>query len=429
MDRPVDASSLEERSLEERTAHVTAREAIALLGVRLPTLYAYVSRGWVRSIPGPRRRGRLYARADLDRLKARHDARAGHAAVAVDALRWGEPVLDSAITRIDREGTFYRGHSVSALANEDVPFESVAELLWRGDMPAERARPSWRADGLGRASAKIATALRQSGTGEPLLRLMLAIPVFASADAQPAASTTDVECARARTLLVRLRSVPGIEDRTRRDRALAAPTMARGVLEAFGARKGREAERAVNRCLVVCADHELNASTFAARVAASAGCNLYACIGAALAVLSGSLHGGVSNEVAALVEKIGSPDRARSFVSERSRLGEHIPGFGHRLYPDGDPRAAVLLALAHANARRDVRVATLLAVIDAMRALGREPPNLDAGLVAVAFTLGLPAGAASVLFALGRTVGWVAHVIEQRSSAYVIRPRARYVGV
>jgi citrate synthase len=404
MDRPLDTSSLEERPLEERTAHVTAREAIALLGVRLPTLYAYVSRGWVRSIPGPRRRGRLYARADLDRLKARHDARAGHAAVAVDALRWGEPVLDSAITRIDREGTFYRGHSVSALANEDVPFESVAELLWRGDMPAERARPSWRADGLGLASSRIATALRQSGSGDPLLRLMLAIPVFAGADSDRAASSTDVECARARTLLVRLRCVPGIADRTRRERALAASTMARGVLEAFGARKGREAERAVNRCLVVCADHELNASTFAARVAASAGCNLYACIVAALAVLSGSLHGGVTDQVAALVEGVGSPDRARSFVTERTRLGD-------------------------SNARRDVRVATLLAVIDAMRALGREPPNLDAGLVAVAFTLGLPAGAASVLFALGRTVGWVAHVIEQRSSAYVIRPRARYVGV
>jgi len=176
-------------------------------------------------------------------------------------------------------------------------------------------------------------------------------------------------------------------------------------------------------------DHELNASTFASRVAASAGCNFYACIGAALAVLSGTLHGGVTDEVMAFVEAIGSPDRARSVVTERSRLGERIPGFGHRLYPDGDPRADVLLALARSTARRDVRVATLLAVVDAMRALGREPPNLDAGLVAVALTLGLPAGAPSVLFALGRTAGWVAHVLEQRKSGYIIRPRARYVGV
>jgi citrate synthase len=230
MDRPVDPSPL-----EERAEHVTAREAIALLGVRLPTLYAYVSRGWVRSVPGPRRRGRLYARADLERLKARHDARAGHAAVAIDALRWGEPVLDSAITRIARDGTFYRGHSVSALADADASFESVAELLWRGELPAARWRPSWRADGFGPAPSKIAAALRQNGTGGPLLRLMLAIPVFAGADSERGVSSVEVECDRARTLLVRLRCLPGFDDRARRERALAAPTMARGVLGAASA--------------------------------------------------------------------------------------------------------------------------------------------------------------------------------------------------
>jgi citrate synthase len=204
--------------------------------------------------------------------------------------------------------------------------------------------------------------------------------------------------------------------------------MAAGVLVALGGRAQSDSVRAINQCLVLCADHELNASTFAARIAASAGCDLYACVSAALAVLTGARHGGMSRVVESMVAEAGSPEGARRFVRERSKQGDLIPGFGHRLYPDRDPRADALLALARerlgSNARRD----TLFALVDAVRAVGREPPTLDVGLVATTRALGLPAGSAAALFAMGRIAGWIAHVLEQREAGYLLRPRARYVG-
>src|SRR3954465_8155906 len=111
---------------------VTAREAAKLLGIKLDSLYAYVSRGLVRSVSGEGRKARLYLKADLDRLRARSDAHRGHAPVAAGALLWGGPVLGSAIPAIDEGGPLYRGFPAARLAADGVPFESVAELLWTG---------------------------------------------------------------------------------------------------------------------------------------------------------------------------------------------------------------------------------------------------------------------------------------------------------
>src|SRR6476659_7056172 len=114
---------------------VDARIAARHLGIAVRSLYAYVSRGQVRSVPGERGRPRLYALADVERLRVRRDARAGHGAVAAGALRWGEPVLDSAITAITPRGPAYRGGLAIDLAARAVPFENVAELLWSDYLP------------------------------------------------------------------------------------------------------------------------------------------------------------------------------------------------------------------------------------------------------------------------------------------------------
>jgi citrate synthase len=425
--RPSAVEGRNERGTEGAD-HVSAREAVALLGVRLPTLYAYVSRGLVASIPGPKRKQRLYRLADLERLKARHDARAGHAAVAAGALRWGEPVLDSAITRIDPDGAHYRGVCAVGLAKEDAAFEAVAELLWRGSLPQGAGRP-WAAPGFGAPAAELAAALSDGGSeADPLLRLAVALPALAGRDPHRTQPSPDAECARARVLMVRLRAALALGHAARLRRALEAPSMAAGVLVALGGRADAESVRAINRCLVLCADHELNASTFAARVAASAGCDLYACVSAALAVLTGARHGGMSRVVEAMVADVGSPEGARRFVEERCRRGELIPGFGHRLYPDRDPRAEALLGFARGPLGPDSRRDTLLALVDAVRTVGREPPTLDVGLVATTRALRLPAGSAAALFAMGRIAGWIAHVLEQREAGYLLRPRARYIG-
>ena len=176
------------------------------------------------------------------------------------------------------------------------------------------------------------------------------------------------------------------------------------------------------------ADHELNASSFTARICASAGGDLYACVLAALATMSGPRHGGECDRFEALVAEAGDARRARAAVAARMRRGDRMHGFGHPLYPAGDPRAAHLIAVARRHGRGVAALRTIDAVIDAVARAGGEPPTLDAGLVAVAVAVGLSPGAAGLVFALGRTAGWIAHVLEQRTEPSLLRPRARYVG-
>ena len=208
--------------------------------------------------------------------------------------------------------------------------------------------------------------------------------------------------------------------------ALAAPDVASGIRRALGA--GGRDTRLLDASLVLCADHELNASSFAARVAASTGADLEACVLAALATFSGPRHGAESMRVQALVAEADRPARARSTLLARVRRGETLPGFGHRLYPAGDPRGTALLALASAQPRHTPQLSTLRALVSEAARLGLGAPTLDVGLLAVAHALRLPPWTGQVLFCVGRSAGWIAHVAEQRSSGELLRPRARYVG-
>jgi citrate synthase len=416
---------VDQHGIDNQPEFIDAQAAIRLLNVRRPTLYAYVSRGMVRTRPGvkraPGRGGRpnLYCRADLLRLKARHDARAGHGVVAAGALRWGEPVLDSALTEITPAGPRYRGRDAVALARAGTRFEAVAELLWTG---ARVAGPRW--------PAPAATRLRglecvPRGT-PPLPSLLAALPLYAlhDRDRRPRAEALEID--RARLLVRALPSLAALGAGARRVAAArAADTMAQATAAALGASGARAATAAwaIERALVLSADHELNVSTFAARIAASAGADLYACATAALATLTGPRHGGVCDRVEALVAEAETPRRARELVRARLGRGEDVPGFAHPFYPAGDPRGALLLETA-----RTLERSPSLRVLEAVVAAMPEPPALDTGLVAIALALGLPSGSAAALFALGRAAGWVAHVLEQRRDDVLLRPRARYVG-
>jgi citrate synthase len=404
-------------------AFLGGAEAAALLGVKRETLYAYSSRGLVRSEPSGHGRARRYRRDDLERLKARHDARAGHGPVAAGALRWGEPVLESALTALDAGGPRYRGHQAVALA-ESASFEAVAELLWSGALPADP--PPWRAGGLGVRTASLA-ALLPAGV-HPLAALAIAVPALGVMDPGRGDFGFDAERRRARTLILRMAALLGFPTDPGRARAGAAQGgVARAVLTGLGAHPTPRSERAVNRALVLLADHELNASAFTVRVAASAQADLYACVSAGLATLSGPRHGGECDRVEALVAEAGAAG-ARVVAIDRGRRGDAVSGFGHPLYPDGDPRASPLLHAARRLAPRCVALRPLFALVAAMRDLGREPPTVDLGLVALALALGLPPGSAAGIFAIGRAAGWVAHVFEQRAAGFLLRPRARYVG-
>jgi citrate synthase len=399
----------------QRRDTLTSREAAQILGVKLETLYAYKSRGLLISVPVEGSRARRFLRADVERLKQRHDARAGHTAVAANALRWGEPVLDTGITRIDAAGPHYRGHSAIALAAEGVPFESVATLLWSGSLPP--SPPAFAARGLRLPIGKLRALLPADAS--PLTAMTLSVAALG------ARSSTEEPGQLIRQLVA---SIPLAADPGRMKLALREPGIASALLVAFGARPRIEAQRLMNMALVLCADHELNPSSFAARLAASTGAGLHACISAALAVFSGPEHGGQCTRLEHLVDAALRTRDPAGFVRRKVAEGEEIPGFRQPLYPAGDPRAAALIAASARVGRKSARARALATIISTLAENGFGYPTIDVGIISATYSLGMGAGAPSAIFAVGRSAGWIAHVMEQRAAGYVLRPRARFVG-
>jgi len=400
-------------------AMLTAAEACALLGIKAQTLYAYVSRGLLRAETHPGRTGKLYARDDIDALLARSRARAGHGPTAASAMRWGDPILDSAITCIQAGEIYYRGYSLRDILRKGASFEQVAELLWSGDLP--KLKVQWPIPLITGGTA--GDNGLQASLSRRLLHRLARLALY---DPEEQDELIDQTLRRARSLIIQAADelFPGA--------TLAPVRLAQRIATAL-ANDRIEAIEAIETALVVSADHELNASTFAARVAASTGADLYASILAALASFSGRHHGLASWEVHAfLTEHPAALNRKRQ-LSIMLESSQQLPGFGHRLYPDGDPRfeplmqkARVLAALTKGEALHWLE--EIESILTLASSMGCPAPNLDFGLVAIAMALGLPRDGASALFFLGRLAGWTAHILEQRQQGFLLRPRARYVG-
>ncbi|HEY4106808.1 MAG TPA: citrate/2-methylcitrate synthase, partial [Polyangiaceae bacterium] len=386
---------------------LSSREASERLGVKLATLYAYASRGLIASVASEAQRGRVYAADDVERLRARHAARSGHGAVAASALRFGEPVLETRISHVSDGKLFYRGHSALELCQSDVGFERVAELLWGGTLPDAEHAANLPARRLTFDHRRLGPFLKSKDTLAKM-SLILAALALSDADRHGASDAAEHTRARAVTRMLATACAP------RSAKISTEQSIAAILLSALGCAPTRANLLGVDRALVLSAEHELNASTFAARIAASTGADLYACLGAAVNTLTGGAHGGMCDRVEALIDLIGTKQRAAHAVRERLARGEQIPGFGHPLYPEGDPRGALLFELAQRQGARSEAARVALALIEAMSAGGHPAVTLDGGLVALCYCLELPRGTAATIFALGRTAGWVAHILEQR---------------
>jgi len=396
---------------------LTAQEAAAELGVTLATLYAYASRGLLHSEPVPGEpRSRRYPAEDVQRLKERKELRKEPERAVPKALHWGAtPVLESAITLIEGGRLYYRGRDAVALARSR-SVEEVAALIWTSSPEDSGELFAGTAPELPPAAASL---LKKTDLS-PVERCQLILPLAGASD--PAAwdlRPRSVAATGARILRLLARVASG---------GLATAGGIAVTLQKGWAPGHPEAAGPITAALILAADHELNVSAFTARCVASAAAAPYDVVTAALAALKGARHGGHTRRMEAIFREAGNAGNARQTLADRLRRGEQIPGTGHALYPDGDPRGKALLDLAAEVAPGSPAVALAEALADAMRELLREHPNLDFGLVALARALDLPPDTPLALFALGRTIGWIGHAIEEYGLERLIRPRAAYVG-
>ncbi|HEY2247732.1 MAG TPA: citrate synthase family protein [Bradyrhizobium sp.] len=388
--------------------YLSAREASAELAISPATLYAYVSRGLIRSEPSPDSRSHRYRAEDIRGLKERRVPSVeprGFKSFDPDL-----PVMDSAISTITEEGAIYRGVNCVDLAEKDT-LEHAATLLWdvTGVDP-------FAADNCPQVSDEMRAIAEAARRAAPIDRAIAVLALATSAD--PGAFTRAPEGraivgARILRLLVAtmLNTTPSADPLHLQIARVWAPD-------------NKHAPDLIRRALVLLADHELNASTFTVRCAASTGVSLYDAIIAGLAALKGPKHGGAGVLASRLVKMLIDHD-PEPVIRERVALGERFAGFGHGVYKRGDPRAISLLnALSRAGAARKFT----REVPDRIAEATGEFVNIDYALAVLAHSLRLAPGSELTLFAMARAVGWVAHASEQLQHGKLIRPRARYVG-
>ena len=375
------------------------------------TLYAYVSRGLVRSSAAPGKSHlRRYAAEDLERLRGRRELRRDPAKTAERALHWGVPIMESSITLIEGDKLYYRGHDACQLA-ESRSVEEIAALIWTGafDTDVFAATPLHVVAG-GESAAPLPFVSR----AESMLPLV-AVHDSLAFDLRPRA------VAQTGWRILNLLTSVAVESSDLED----------SIEETLHKRwipRTAHAIEILRAALILCADHELNVSSFTARCVASAQSNPYAVVVAGLAAMEGARHGGMSEKVETMLDELRRSRDVRKALSDRLRRGELIYGFGHRLYPSGDPRATLLLEMLGRRFAKSPELTFVRSVLKAGEELTGDKANIDFGLVAVARTLKLPRGAALTLFTLGRSIGWIGHAIEQYANDEIIRPRAKYVG-
>jgi citrate synthase len=391
---------------------MTAAEAAQRLGVKQATLYAYVSRGVLTRARAADGRGSLFDADEVERLALRGRPRrpAGTADITVE----------SGITEITADRLRYRGEDAVELSRSR-SLEDVAELLWSGQLPGQ-PHPYWHASHTALTAGQAAQAALPEGI-LPLERFQVIVPAMAATDPLRLQLDPAAVMAAGRGI------VAGMVD-------CLPPQAARTGLSVAARLWSRLSETrpspgllgCMSAALVLLADHELAASTLAARAAASVRADPYAVVATGLGALGGALHGGSSLGTEALLAGAhGSPGEVPRVVGELLRRGERVPGFGHLVYKSGDPRAIALLDLVRRAAPKSAQLAVADAVLAEVRHKSLPEPNVDFALATLSRVAGMVTGAAEAIFAVARTTGWVAHALEAYTTA-PIRPRAVYTG-
>jgi len=418
---------------------IGAAEAAQRLGVKQATLYAYVSRGMLARRRGEDGRSSLFDADEVTRLTVKGQPRR--------AAGTGDFVIESSLTEV-ADGRFrYRGLEVTKLALWR-PFEEVAGWLWTGSFgkpggpgdghpPAkDPATQPWQVTPEALAAGTGAQAALPDGT-LPLERLRVIVPAMAATDLLRMHLDPPAVIAAGRNIIV------GMVDCLPDPPAGASASASGPSRLAEGGIAGRFWYRicpkrpdpgllgALRAAMALLADHELAASTFAARMAASVRADPYAVVATGLGALGANRQcGGASLGAETMLAAIRDPADAVRAVGDLLRRGERIPGFGGSGGSGGesDPRAKALLDLVKKAAPRSTRYAVAAAVLDETRRRALPEPDVDFALATLVNVAGMITGAGEAIFAVARTAGWIAHAMEEYAKNVPLRPRTVYVG-
>jgi citrate synthase len=422
------------------TEWIGAAEAAQRLGIKQASLYAYVSRGVLRRRRDVGGRASMFDAGEVDELARKGRPR------RVNGGSLAELVIESALTEITSTTQRYRGYDATDLALR-CSFEDVAMLLWTGVLPgggpgsAAAQGSDWQATAEALAAGRAAQAALPAGT-LPLERLQVIVPALAATDQFRLHLDLPAVVQAGKALVAGMAGA--LPDASA---AASAPGRA-GVAGAGSAGAGSAGlgvaarlapklcagpvpsglVRVLNAALVLVADHELAASTLAARVAASMRADPYAVVATGLGAMGGALHGGAALGAELMLGSASSPADAPRVVGDLLRRGEKLPGFGHFVYTDGDPRANLLLRLISEFAPDAPQLAVASAVTDEARRRALPEPNIEFALAVLAGVAGMIRGSGEAIFATGRTAGWLAHALEEYERNIPIRPRSVYTG-
>lgn len=399
---------------------LSTRETADRLGVKPETVYAYVSRGQLSSRRSPGGRGSTFDAAEVDALARRTGRR--------DPSPTADPVFRTGITLIESDRYYFRGVDATELARR-YGYEEVAEWLWTGDL-----RPGIRFtapdEALAAARRAVDALPAHSGSTD---RLRVAVIAAATTDPLRFDLSREAVLASTRTLiptLVEALPLAGGRSSTSDVATGNEAALARRLWPKLTARPADEPSiAALDTALVLLIDHDLAASTLAARVAASAHAHPYAVVSAGLGVLEGPLHGAASGLAHRMLTEVLERGSAVPVVADHLRTGRRVPGLGHRLYVAEDPRARTLFDLL---ADIPQAAGALAAARDVVTTTARHAPlhaNVDLALAVLSVSSGMSAEAGETVFAVSRTAGWIAHALEEYGERPLrMRPTGHYGG-
>jgi citrate synthase len=332
----------------------------------------------------------------------------------------------------------YQGYDIEDLARR-ASFEEVVWLLWHGDLPREADLTAFRQELVDAAPlppAVLRVLKLLPRTMHPMRVLQMGVALLGALDPQGEEDSPEANHRKATRLVAQTSSLTTGFHRIRNGRRPVAPrpdlSHAANFLYALSGRKPRVVQvRAFDAALVLYAEHELNASTFTARVVASTLSDMHSAVSAAIGALKGPLHGGAGEAVMRTLEEIGQPDNTDAFTRRALAEKRRLMGFGHRVYKAGDPRAKILRTLAAKACRNSAEPVWFETALKLHEAVNREKgliPNVDFYSAPLFKALGIAVDLFVPVIAVSRIAGWTANLLEQYRDNRLIRPRADYVG-